>query len=131
MKTAKRINPDSTLEQVLLDEGDRISILRKAVEPKIVAETSKIPVPRQWVRSSGGVGVPLALAAITGNSMIPIAAMGLNYLFESPKGQLALADILSGRKLPGVAGAMQSTMVPGMQLEQLQNVLRGQNNNGE
>jgi hypothetical protein len=131
MKTAKRINPNSTLEQVLLDEGDRISILRKAVEPKIVGETSKIPVPRQIMRTSGGIGVPILIGASTQNPLYAIGAAGLNYLFESPKGQLALADILSGRKLPGVAGAMQSTMVPGMQLEQLQNVLRGQNNNGE
>lgn len=121
MRMARQIDPRSSLEKTLLDEGDRIQLLKRAVEPKIVTETSRIPQPRQAIRTSGGLGVPLLVGATTQNPLYAMGAAGLNYLFESPEGQLLLSDVLSGKTTPGTLGFLQRAITPSLRLSEMDN----------
>jgi hypothetical protein len=114
MKGAESVDPNSPLKDLLKDYGDRADIVKKVLNTQLGQDSLKIPTPRNWWKTTGGFGVPIALAA-GGNPYLAAGALGLSALLETPTGQLMLADILRNNKMSGIPGAVQKGFLPTQQ----------------
>lgn len=114
MKAVQNVDPNSPLQNILRDYGDRAEIVQKILNRNIAQDSVNVPQPRNWWRTTGGFGVPLALGA-SGNPYLAAGAVGLSALLETPTGQLMLADILRNNKLSGAPGLAQQGFVPTQQ----------------
>lgn len=110
LRYAKQLDPNNNLADYLEQSADRNEIVSKVLDPQVARETTEIPRPRDWWRTSGGFGVPLLTGAITKNPYYGLGALGttttLDYLYNNPKGQLMLAEILKGQPLRGIPAAL-------------------------
>lgn len=129
LKAAKAIDPETKIDSLLRDYGDRRQVVDKVLVPKTAGEAASVPVPRQLMRTSGGFGVPLIASGIAGgatnfNPIALTAPLLASYLYESPQGQLMLADVLRGQTaMRGAGGALQRAMGVGRQQYSLEDVI--------
>lgn len=125
LKAAKAVDPESTIDILLKDYGDRRQIVDKVLVPKVAGESVTAPIPRALMRTSGGFGVPLLLGSATDFNPLAIGApMAASFMFENPKGQMMLADILRGQTaMRGTGGALQRALGAGRQQYSLEEIM--------
>jgi hypothetical protein len=106
LRHAKQLDPNTTLIDDLQKSADRNQIVSKVLEPQTITESGSIPKPRDWWRTTGGFGVPILAGTMTGSPLAGVAALGADYMYNNPKGQLFLADVLRGKPITGLPRAL-------------------------
>lgn len=106
LEYAKQLDPNTTLLDDLEASADRNQIVSKVLDPQIASQALEIPKPRDWWRTTGGFGVPILAGTMTGSPLAGIAALGADYMYNTPKGQLFLADVLRGKPITGLPRAL-------------------------